>query len=291
MKPRGWNGGMRMLGIVDVGGGLRDIYGAGVLDYCMASGIRFDYCIGVSAGSANLSAYIAGQQGRCYRFYSDYAFRREYMGWSHFLKSGSFLNLDYIYGTLSNAGGEDPLDFPALQASDQRFVIVATDAKTGLPAYFTKGDLAQDDYGPIKGSSCVPGVDRPYPIRGGLYFDGGISDPIPVERAFRDGCDRLVVILTRPRDARRDPSKDRLFTRLLRRRWPKAAERLANRAALYNRQLEAALAYEAEGRALVIAPADIYNLGTLSKDKEALLKLYEDGKRDARAIDAFIGRA
>lgn len=39
-------------GIVDVGGGLRGIYAAGVLDYCMDKGIRFDLGIGVSAGSA-----------------------------------------------------------------------------------------------------------------------------------------------------------------------------------------------------------------------------------------------
>ena len=53
-------------GIVDVGGGLRGIYAAGVLDYCMDKGIRFDLGIGVSAGSANLSSYAAGQRGRNY---------------------------------------------------------------------------------------------------------------------------------------------------------------------------------------------------------------------------------
>ena len=46
------------IGIIDVGGGFRDIYGAGVLDVCMEQGIRFDYCIGISAGSANLASYL-----------------------------------------------------------------------------------------------------------------------------------------------------------------------------------------------------------------------------------------
>ena len=36
-------------GIVDVGGGLRGIYAAGVVDYCMDQGIHFDLGIGVSA--------------------------------------------------------------------------------------------------------------------------------------------------------------------------------------------------------------------------------------------------
>jgi hypothetical protein len=41
---------------------------------------------------------------------------------------------------------------------------------------------------------------------------------------------------------------------------------MANRAALYNHQLEQTIAYEAEGKALIISPTDIYGLGTLSKD-------------------------
>ena len=54
------------IGVVDVGGGLRGIYAAGVLDYCMEHGIRFELGIGVSAGSANLASYAAGQIGRNY---------------------------------------------------------------------------------------------------------------------------------------------------------------------------------------------------------------------------------
>lgn len=52
------------LGIVDVGGGLRGVYAAGVFDYCLDEDIRFDFCIGVSAGSANAASYIAGQKKR-----------------------------------------------------------------------------------------------------------------------------------------------------------------------------------------------------------------------------------
>lgn len=49
------------LGVVDVGGGLRGIYAAGIFDYRLDKNIQFDLCIGVSAGSANAASYIAGQ--------------------------------------------------------------------------------------------------------------------------------------------------------------------------------------------------------------------------------------
>ena len=69
-----------MVGVIDVGGGMRGMYGAGVLDRCLADGVMFDYCCGVSAGSANLITYQAGQPGRTYRFYHEYAFRKHRMG-------------------------------------------------------------------------------------------------------------------------------------------------------------------------------------------------------------------
>ncbi len=55
-----------MIGIIDVGGGTRDIFGSGVFDYCLDNKLIFDYCIGVSAGSANCASYAAGQRGRNY---------------------------------------------------------------------------------------------------------------------------------------------------------------------------------------------------------------------------------
>ena len=278
-----------MLGIVDVGGGMRGAYGAGVLDACMEKGVRFDCCIGVSAGSANLSSYIAGQKGRNFRFYTEFAFRPEYMGVGKLLRTGSYLNLDYIYGTLSNSNGEYPLDYAAIAASDQRFVIVATDAVTGQAVYFTKDDMKQDDYAPIKASSCVPIADRPYPVGDGLYFDGGISDPVPFERAFQEGCDRVVVIMTRPRDFRRVPDRDCRMAKLLRVKYPQAARRLAERAQTYNDQVDAALRYESEGRVLVVAPKTIYNLDTLTKDRASIEKLYRDGAEDARRIFDYLG--
>ena len=48
-------------GIIDCGGGLRGIYGAGVFDYCLDNNISFDVVIGISAGSANLASFSSGQ--------------------------------------------------------------------------------------------------------------------------------------------------------------------------------------------------------------------------------------
>lgn len=35
------------IGVIDVGGGLRGIYAAGVFDWCLENGVKFDYGIGI----------------------------------------------------------------------------------------------------------------------------------------------------------------------------------------------------------------------------------------------------
>ena len=277
-----------MIGVVDVGGGERGIYGAGVFDWCMEQGVSFDCCVGVSAGAANLASYIAGQIGRNFAFYTTYSFRPQYMGAGLVVRKHEYTDLDYIYGGLSNSDGDYPLDFEAMKASGKRFDIVATDAKSARPVYFSLEDMSQDDYAPIKASSALPLANKPYPVNGRPCFDGGLSDPIPVRRALAAGCDKVVVVLTRPRDQYRSPDRDRMFARVLAPKYPRVAEALANRAGLYNLQLDLAKKYEREGKVLIVAPDDIGDMKTLTKDLATIEGLYAKGLSDARAIEAFL---
>lgn len=148
-------------GVIDVGGGLRGIYGAGVLDRCLEEDLRFDLCIGVSAGSANMTSYLAGQHGRNKPFYDEYSFRREYMSVHNLIRKHSYLDLGYVYGTLSNADGENPLDYAALARSPAELCVVAANAQNGEAQYFTKADLHPDDYRVLMASCCIPVIDQP----------------------------------------------------------------------------------------------------------------------------------
>ena len=274
--------------IIDVGGGMRDAYGAGVYDWCMDNGINFDYCIGVSAGSANLSSFLAGQRGRNLKFYTDYDLRDECMSMKNYVKSRNFVNLEYVYGELSNSYGECPLDFQAVMDNPAEFKIVATDSLSGLPHYFDKTDMAQDDYGAIKASSCVPAANQPYYVHGTRYFDGGMSDPIPVRKCFEDGCTKVVLVLTRPRDFQRSQKKDRAVTNILKVKYPEAAKTMSRRALVYNSQLRLAKEYEKQGKLLLLAPDDIGGMKTLTKDRQMIEALYYKGYEDAEAIRGFV---
>lgn len=254
----------------------------------MDNGIRFDLGIGVSAGSANLASYAAGQRGRNYKFYTEYAFRKQYMSVHNFIFKKSFIDMDYVYGTLSCSNGENPLDYPVLRDDPMEFYVVATDALTGQAKYFDKTDIRQDRYDIFKASSSIPFVCKPYVVQGVPYFDGALSDSVPVEKAFQLGCERVVVILTKPEQEIRSPKKDEKIAALIRKKYPDAAEKLCQRAQLYNESVALAKDYVRQGKAIIIAPDDTCGVDTLKKDRSALHRLYEKGYADGARIALFL---
>ena len=78
----------------------------------------------------------------------------------------------------------DPIDYPAIVENPAEFELVATDAATGKPVYFTKDDMKQDDYRAIMASCALPVMCRPISFHNETYFDGGLSDSVPIERAL-----------------------------------------------------------------------------------------------------------
>lgn len=221
----------------------------------------------------------------------DYVFRKEYASLENWLKTRNYVDLDYVYGTLSNSDGENPIDFEALKNNPAEFYVGACDARTGQTVYFSKSCLSQDHYDIFKGSCALPVFCKPYMVERIPCLDGGVSDPVPVLKAFEDGCDKVVLILTRPVNQKREQKKDVAPARLLARTYPKAAERLLDRYRAYNDGVEIAEEYQKIGKLLIVAPDDICGLSTLSKSHEKLQKMYDKGMKDAEKIAAFIGKA
>lgn len=276
------------IGVVDVGGGFRGIYAAGVLDTCIEHNIQFDLGIGVSAGSANMVSYAAGQKGRNLVFYTEYGQRKQYASMGNFLRKGSYIDLDYVYSTLSNSDGENPLDYDAIVQNPMEVVVVAAEAVSGKTKYFTKRDIHRDGYDICKASSAIPFVCKPYEIDGIAYYDGALADPVPVQLAFDMGCDKVVVILTKPAGETRLPGSDTKLARGIQRKYPVAAEKLRSRADNYNAGVALAKKYVWLGKALIVAPDDTCGVSTLTRDPEPLKRLYQNGLRDGERIKAFL---
>jgi len=271
-----------LTGIIDVGGGMRDIYGAGVLDCFIHNNITFDVCIGVSAGSANLASFIAGQRGRTYRFYAEYAARKEYMSFDNMFRNGSYFNLDYIYSVLSDTDGEDPLNFDALEKSTSELITVVTNAHTGEAEYFDKKNIIKNDLWAIKASCAMPVACKPFRHDGKEYVDGGVANPIPVKKAFEMGCDKVYVIIPRPL-----LQKNREFSYLMKpflKDYPNVLALMAKRPEIYNSQLHVLNEYVKSGKVVLIAPDNDKGLNMITKDSEKLTAYYHKAYNDTLKI-------
>lgn len=276
------------IGIVDVGGGYRGVYATGILDRCMQMGLWFDLGIGVSAGSANIASYCARQPQRNLKFYTEYGLRREYAGIGNYLRKRSYIDLQYIYGTLTNSDGEYPIDYDTMMANPMETITVITNAHTAEPRYVSKGELVRDRYTAFMASSAIPGVCRPIWYEGVPCYDGALSDPIPVRKAFDLGCDKVVLVLTLPEDTVRTSEKDERLAKRIKKEFPSAAEALALRAKKYNEGVALARRHAAEGKLLILAPDDTCGVHTLCRDAKAMKELYAKGFADADRIIPFL---
>jgi len=282
------------LGLVVEGGGMKCAYTAGILDKFLDDQIRFDYAIGVSAGSSCTASFLAGQRDRNRRFFVEHVNDPGYMGFRTFLRSGSFFGLQYIYGDLTNSGGKDPLDLTALRQNETAFKIVATDAITGKAVYFDKSEIIRDDYRHFMASCAIPIVSKPIVIGNRKFYDGGCADPIPVRRAQSDGCEKMLVILCRPKDTVRTPEEHPNLIKAALHRYPNTIRAILDRYKLYNETLSYIKKLEAEGTALIMAPKEALPVSTYTRDPAVLQNLYDIAVREYEeeksSILAFLER-
>lgn len=271
------------IGLVVEGGGMKCAYNAGILDAFLTEHISFDYCVGVSAGSGNLASYLAGQKKRNLRFFTEHIHSSSYFGVKSLLRTGDLFGLKYIYGDLTRADGRDPLDFSAFMKNPARYQAVVTNALTGKAEYFGREMMHQDDYRLLMASSAIPVVCHPVFLNGIPYFDGGLTDAIPVRHALAQGCVKLVVILSKNRGFVLKPQRMRPLYRRACHAYPHIVEAIDRRHLLYNENLRQVYDLEKQGVAFVFAASEPLQVGTYSfreKDEQAL---YELGLRDFAA--------
>lgn len=267
---------MSKVGLVVEGGGMRGVYSCGVLDAFLENSIRFPYGIGVSAGAANLASFVAEQEGRNYRFYTNYAFDERYMSFKNFVTTGSFFGMDYIYTELTEV--VDPINFEKLLNNEMEYYVVAVDALTSKPVYFNKEDVKKHKGDVFKASSAVPAMCKPIEIDGKLYFDGGVSDSIPVKRAIADGCDKIVAVLTRPRGYVKRPEMGKSIYSEILKDYPAIIKAMNVRHYVYNTTLDYLFKLEEEGKAFIFCPEKSERVNLISRNKEDLVTLYNEGK-------------
>lgn len=253
---------------------MRGTFTSGVLDWLMDHGVEFPYGIGVSAGACNGVSFVSRQRGRAKFSNIDLLVKYDYIGLRHLLRQRSIIDMHMLYEEFTER--ILPFDYDAFFASPMRFEMVTTHCRTGEACYLEERSDRRRLIDIVKASASLPYVCPVARVDGEPMLDGGIVDSIPVERAFEQGYDRCVVVLTRNRGYRKRES-DIKIPPFIYRRYPRLRVALSHRCRLYNGQLELVERLEDEGRIVVVRPEQPVTVGRMEKDAAKLTALYEEG--------------
>ncbi len=262
-------------GLVLEGGSFRGIFSAGVMDALLDYEIYFKYVIGVSAGISNGVSYISRQKERNIEIMRQFRNDKRYFSKRNFLKCRSIFGLDFVFDEVPNK--LLPFDYDTFYRFDGKVKVGVTDAITGETEY--KDGKKMDKKCTVLRATCaIPFYFPAITVDGKKYFDGGISDSIPIKKSIEDGNRKNLVVLTQPKSFVKEQSKSAKFgASLYKNKYPGISKALLNRPKMYNDTLKFIEEMEEERPDNILVLRPLYKLNSFEDSLVQLEKNYRHG--------------
>jgi predicted patatin/cPLA2 family phospholipase len=204
--------------LIAEGGGQRGIFTAGVLDAWLEQNYDpFDLFIGTSAGSQNLTSYLARQKGYAKRLIRGLSRNKRFFQLGRGLMGKHIVDLDWYFDKTTEVNRV--LDFKTAKSSlgERELLITATNTRDRKAYYLSPTGEGKQWRDLLKASSALPflykqGVKltpwldtkaaneadlaRQEHSSDDFYVDGGLAAPLPVREAYNRGARKIVVIRT-----------------------------------------------------------------------------------------------
>lgn len=266
------------VGLVLEGGAMRGMYTSGVLDVFMENNIEVDGIIGVSAGVLFGVNYLSKQKGRALRYNKKYIKDKRYMGMHSFITTGNIINKDFAFYEVPCK--LDVFDQKTYGESKTDFYATITNVETGKPEY-VKVENVFEQMELLRATSAMPFVSKIVHLNGKKYLDGGISDSIPIDKCKEFGYDKIIVVLTRPIEYRKEKSNEAM-AKIKYRKYPQLVECINNRYKNYNETVEKIIDLENKKEIFVIRPSRKVDIKRIEKDENKLQEMYDLGVDDCK---------
>lgn len=268
-----------MPSLVLEGGTLRPIFSSGAMDALLDNDIMFPYCVGVSAGITNGVSYLSKQKKRNLEILEKYRNDKRYLSYRNYLKCKSMFGLDFVFNEIPNK--LVPFDYETFNTYDGTALVGVTNAITGKIEYLDIKDL-DEKCTMLRATCALPLFFPAIKINGTPYYDGGICDPIPIKKSIKDGNDKHLIILTRPKEYVKELGKGSVFvSRLFSRKYPKLKDHFLNRHEHYNETVKFCEELESQGNAIIIRPTLEQSIESFEKNINKLRAGYENGYKAA----------
>lgn len=262
------------------GGGMRGAYTAGALSWLIDNNIEFDNAYGISTGAVHLCNFLLKDKKKLFDVSTKYIADENAIGLKSILRCGYLVDYDYIFNNL--LVGVVGFDIKKLKDIKTDGKIGIYELKSGMAEYHSVKDL---DIEELKAACTLPLLGKMAKLGDRQMLDAGISKMIPIEEAIKDGCDKHIIITTKPGDYVRKPS-NKAVVEIMRLRYadcPNIAKDYEIRHRNYYIQISSIKNLVEEGKALYIYPSKSSKVSRLGGSQEELAELYELGRSDMEA--------
>ena len=261
------------------GGGQRGVFSFGVTDtFINRNYDPFDIYIGVSNGVAVLCWYLIRETDDNLDKML-YAAKGDYLSYKNIFTGKDILKFHQMY-----EDGEKMFK-PNMEKiknnlKGKEYIAVVTDAIEANAEYYSFGD---GEWMPkMIASGTLPLlVKTPSLIKGRRKFDGGITDPLPLEKAYELGAKKIIIIRTYEKKFRRKPKLENYIGALFSRKYPKLRKALLEHDKTYNRAIDFINNPPNDCEIVQLCPPKKLKSKRDSKNIEILKADYKIGKRVA----------
>lgn len=259
------------------GGGLRGAYTAGCLSWLIDNDIRFTAHYGISTGAINLCSFLLEDKKMLHDIACKYIADKSAIGIRSFFKTGRIVSYDILFNDVLE--GKLHYDFDSLRNTSKIGKVGLYSLNEGKTIYFNVQDLTRDH---LKAACTLPIIGKVVKINNQSYFDGGITEMIPIKEAVFDGNEKHLVITTKPSGYKRK-SANPLIVSLMKALYPICPEMAADykiRHLNYIKQINMIKDLENDKKAVYIYPSEKVDVSRMSGDETKLQYLFDLGYKD-----------
>src|SRR5471030_1017709 len=193
-----------MTGLVLEGGAFRGLFTAGVLDALLDIKAEIKYVVGVSAGATNAYSYVSKQRGRNLEIMERFMGHKRYISYGNLIRCKSLMDLDFVFDEITNK--HCLFDYKTFNEFDGKMLAGAFNIGTGEVEYFEQSLLDKRN-SILRASIAIPMLFPFEKINEQYYADGGLLEPIPINKSIADGNHNNIIVLTRNEGYRKKQSK------------------------------------------------------------------------------------
>ena len=165
------------------GGASKGFAHIGIIKVLKENNIPVKVVTGTSAGSIVGSLYASGMSPDRLELEAEILGKTDLVDLT--LSSSGFIKGEKLQNYINyKVGNRSIQQFPI------KFAAVATDFESGKAVAFNRGNVGQA----VRASASIPNVFQPTVIGGRRYVDGGLSQPVPVSAAKKQGANFIIAV-------------------------------------------------------------------------------------------------